>query len=203
MPITQTFADGTTFTSTALELDELGGMLQDVLANLLGVNVATDADAYSKVRLAWKDQPAPVFGIDSVTIQLTEADDHYAIRRERRLAQRNDTTLDATYHSTRVWSIRLIFYGPNSYRRAHMMRTALRLPTVHDALAASNVYLVPAIPAPVRSPELISAQWWDRSDLALTAYEGVADTVTVAAMASAEVLVYDETGLQADIQASA
>jgi hypothetical protein len=194
-----TFPDGSVLTSSALAPGDLNQIVQSLVIQILGINPATDAKAYSKVRIGWIAQPA--FGItdDVCTILCTESDDEYDRIRDRQVQPNTSGSVYLADTFTRVWQARLTLYGPNSFDHARLIKSALTLDWTHDALAASNLYLVTGLPATQRVPELFEGQWWERSDMEFKLNEQISESLTCAAIASSEVVLYSERGEQADL----
>jgi hypothetical protein len=61
----------------------------------------------------------------------------------------------------------------------------------NDALNLANLFPVSDPVEPVRTPELINAEWWERCDFALTLYENVTETIEDGKVTSVEIKVYD------------
>jgi hypothetical protein len=200
---TDTFANGQQLTTTALLDSEFAGLLQDVVLSVLNIS-PTDADAYSKVRVAWKVPPAWDISEDICSIQVSEIDGDYNRVRDRRyLAQSALTTILQIDKYTRIWQASFIFYGPSSGDHARLLRSSMKLDFTHDALLASNVVLTGKVGAATRAPELFEGQWWERSDVRLEFYELITETLSVPTIASTEILLYNSKGLQADIEITA
>ena len=183
--------DGSTLTSSALTSIAMSEIMQQLTAQMEGINPITQASAYEKVRLDWQTQGQPAYAIteDIAFLQCFEEDDQYNRIRDVQISTASNSTITLTTTYQRVWRIKWTFYGPNSFDRARLIRTALFADVFHDALGQSDLYLVTDIAAPTRMPELINEQWWERSDFSIQLNEGVAETLTAPSMASVEFLL--------------
>ena len=88
-----------------------------------------------------------------------------------------DITLTQSWNYTRVWTIRLCAYGPNSYDHLRAVRSAIMQEYFCDLLAEGMLFPVPDAPPPIRAPELFNAQWWERADMNFDMYEWVTETI--------------------------
>ena len=202
MPTVSTFSNGQVLTSSALTQDDLNKLLQTLALSILGIDPATDPKAYSKVRVAWKGVPAWRITDDICSIKTTEKESEYNLIRDRKIAA--DTSAAVTVIDTyqRDWQAVFVLYGPTSFDHARLIKSALLSDGMHDTLAASTLYLIPELTATKRAPEFFQGQWWDRSDTTATFSEGVTESLVVDSIASAELLLYSERGLAADLTIS-
>lgn len=200
---TRTFSNGDTLTSTALTYNDVNVAIQAMTLNVLNLNPATDAKAYSKVRIGWIAQPTFGRDEDICTIRVTESDGGWTVR-DRKVDVNDGSTVKLVDTYVRVWSAAYSFYGPTGFDNARLLKSAVRMDWNHDQLAEAGLYLVSEVKPTTRAPELFEGQWWDRSDCVLTFNELVTETITAASIASAEVLLYSQLyGRQADITAQA
>ena len=201
---TTTYPDGTALVSSALTIDEVNRLYQALTCQMLGIDPVSDPLAFSKVRLDWQRKGQPAYGInDNVTfLRLTEEDDEYDRIRDVSYVTNEDTSVSKVVTFTRVWRCSWSCYGPASFDAARLLRSGLlEVDFVHDILATSNLYLLTDIAASVRAPEEEDGQTWERTDIYAKFNEGVVETLgPVATIASVEVLLYDESGLEADLQ---
>ena len=154
------------------------------------IAIDSDANAFSKVRVAWQNQPAWKSPQDDiVTVMAVVTDDKYNRIRDVSVAPNDDTTILETTNYTRAWEMRFSIYGPNSVDNARLIKSNSRLPWFRDILSASNLYLVPNDADPIGVPENFNQQWWDRSDYRAKYYEAVQETITQQTVASAEVIL--------------
>ena len=93
MPST-TFPDGSTLVSSALAPAALNALLQTLTCQMLGIDPASDALAYSKVRLDWPTGGQPAFAItdDVAFLRTTEEDDQYNRIRDKQISPNNSTS---------------------------------------------------------------------------------------------------------------
>jgi hypothetical protein len=203
MPTSSTFTNGQTLVSSALSEDDLNKILQALTLNVLGIDPASDTLAYSKVRVGWIAQPAFARTDNVVSITVTEEDGDYNKIRDRKYSANDASSVQQTDTFTRIWEARWQFYGPNGFDHARLLKSALTLSFTHDTLLASRLALVTRFPATTRAPELFEGQWWQRSDLKLSLYELVTETLVVNNITSAEVLVFNAHGQVADVKAPA
>ncbi len=199
---TYTFSNGQTLVSSALAQGDLNAIVQTLTLGVLGINPATDALAYSKVRIGWIAQPAWAITDDVCSITATEQDADYNRILDRRYAWNDSASVRQNDTYTRVWQVKWVFYGPNGFDHARLLKSSMRLDFTHDTLLASNLTLTGNIPATMRAPELFEGQWWDRSDVKLSFYELVTESLVVNSIASVEIKVYNKTGLVDDLTVS-
>jgi hypothetical protein len=194
--------NGQVLVSTGLTPPTLLAALQLLSAQVVGLNPQGDGDsAYAQVRVDWQPAGQPAWGIndDIVALAAYVIDDEYSAIRDCDYAPNDTTTVRATYSYTRVWQARWHFYGPQCFPRAQLMQDSLLIDWGHDALAASNLYLVEA-GRPQYVPELFQGQWWQRADLSARFNESVTVTVLDGTIASAEVIGVTERGTVLDVQ---
>lgn len=201
---TTNFPNGQALISSALTAQAMSTLFQTIALQMLGIDSTTDTHAYSKVRINWPTtgQPGGLITDDICYIEAKEVDDDYGMIRDAQFPANDDTTTNVTFTYTRVWEIRFVLYGPNSYDNARVIRSAVLLDFSHDFLAESNVYLVPDTPSPRRVPYEFNSQWWERTDLRLKFNEGVTETTVVTSGASVEIKLYNESGQVADFTVS-
>lgn len=93
-----------------------------------------------------------------------------------------------------------MFYGPNSFDHARLMRSAIFTDYFRWQLRPFSMYPVAPFDNPLRVPEVINGQWFNRSDMRGLIYEQVTETRTVNLVASVPVVVNDANGTLADIE---
>src|SRR6185312_16401462 len=95
---TTNFPNGQSLASTALTPKALLTILQQLTVGILGINPATDPQAYSKVRIDWPPQGQPGWGIDEdrCFLSAVEADESYSKYRDVAWKQNNQTSLQQT-----------------------------------------------------------------------------------------------------------
>jgi hypothetical protein len=132
--------------------------------------------------------------------------DPYDLIRDRAcipVAESSPPVVTERWTYTRSWDIHWTLYGPNSTDNARAIKSALFMDYFTDALAGSQLFPVPDFPEPMRVPELIDAQWFDRSDFSIIAYEFVIETIIDQTVASVEVILNTEEGVAADFTVTA
>lgn len=159
------------------------------------IAIGSDPNAFSKVRVAWQNQPAWKSPQDDVvTVMGVVVDDPYNRIRDVMNAPNDETTITETTNYTRAWEMRFSVYGPNSVDNARLIKSCSRLPWFRDIVSASNLYLVPNESDPIGVPENFNQQWWDRSDYRAKYYEAVQETITQQTVATAEVILEAANG---------
>jgi hypothetical protein len=153
------------------------------------------------VRQEWPSEGQPGFDkTDNVTfLRAVEIDDWYNKVRDQGVEPNDATSAVLVTEYTRVWRVSWNLYGPDSYQRATLLKSALQLDFIHDSLQAFNVYLMPEIGNPRRFRELERGQWWERTDIDIEFYEQVNEGIVAQTVASVEVQVLDDDGLQLDL----
>jgi hypothetical protein len=163
-----------------------------------GSPAAFTNDDYYHVRVDWPTGGAPSWKVteDIAFIQVAEDDD--PVNRQREV-ENTDTVDDLVLNEkttyTRVVSLNLIFYGPNSFENAQTVRDGVFRDTYRFLLTQEKIYLIPDIVSPRRAPEQFASQWWERVDLELRFNEGIEKNLGISTIESAEILIYNEEGL--------
>lgn len=155
-----------------------------------------------KVRHAYAPQGQPSFTQDEtvVFLYLTETDN--PINRQRDIIYlKNDATsaIQSTFY-TRVMQCAWTVYGPTAYDVAENIRYQILTPDIRATLASSDVFPVPDISAPIKAPELRSANWWQRADLTVQFNVGTLRNTTIPVLAGAYIKVVTKEGIQRTIQ---
>lgn len=168
---------------------------------MLGIS-PTDAARYGKARVGWQTtgQPGWLITDDVVFNREAEVDDDYNRVRDFHYQNKDAAALVEVTLYTRVWAVFWTLYGPNSFDRARMIRSALFTQAGHDLFAGVNLFLVTDVGAPVRAPELFGSQWWERVDLEAQFNEQVAEAPLVGTAASVEIILENEQGVQRDFE---
>lgn len=181
---------------TPLTPDTVQALFQTATIAALQLPYTTDPispldPVYGLVRIGWQQQGQPTQKIteDITYLRATEEDEDINRTRDFEYVDSGNDTEDVveltTY--TRVWKIFWTIYGPNSFDRARMLRSALLSYNVHDLLAASNLYLVTSVAAPRRVPELRNGQWWERVDFEARFNEGTVEAPLVPTATSVDI----------------
>ena len=160
--------------------------------------------SFSQVRVDWQTQGQPAWPINSdlCFLRAVEVDDFYNRIRDVETIYNDDETVTLLTTYTRVWRVFWMLYGPNSFDRARILRSALFGQTSHDFLAASQLFFMTDPAAPVRVPELRDGQWWERVDFTAEFNEAVYETETAGLVKSVEIVVEDSSGTLADVTVS-
>lgn len=176
---------------------QLETAIQGFTCTLLGVDI-TDKVALAGVRLSWQTQGQPFGnnpGVNVVFIRAVPEDSLYDRVRDRitvpnPASEDNSSVLYQDLY-TRVWRIYWVFYGPDSFDRARVVRSALYQQANHDILALSSLYIAGPITAPIRLPDQSNGQWWERTDFSVLMNEFVVEQTEVSTVESVEILVND------------
>jgi hypothetical protein len=188
---TQTpYPNGQVLVSSALTIAQINTLLQSLTCGMIGINPPD----YSQVRIDWPTTGQP-FGVlpsqDVCFLSCLLQDVDYNKIRNRTYSGTGPVTETWTY--TRGWRIAWTLYGPNSTDRARQIWSATFMDYFNDQLNLSNLFPVPDPAEPVRAPELLNAEWWERCDFAITMYENVTETIEDGAVESVEVKVYESS----------
>ena len=193
-PTVTPYPDGTELTSTALTQSAIDTLVQVLTCGMIGITPPDD----SLVRISWPLEGQPfVDSTDDVCFLrcVTEDEPYDKLRdRTRVVTTPSPPPAPVTYvwTYTRVWRVQWTFYGPSSTDRARAVRSALFQDYFADQLAASQLFPVPDPAAPVRLPEQMNAQWFERVDFGISMYEFVTETIAVPTVASVPVVIKSE-----------
>jgi hypothetical protein len=114
-----------------------------------------------------------------------------------------DTSLiDRTTKYVRNLRISWQCYGDDAFEWADTLRIMLFDPTIKNLFAAQGISLVTDVPAPVFIPEPIGGQWFHRYDINADFNQLVTAASTVSAVASAEVIIESEKGVESECSVS-
>jgi hypothetical protein len=199
---TTTFPNGQALVSSALTPDGFLGIMQPLVAQILGFDPTADPNkAFKAVRIAWQQEGQPGWDIaeDACALYVTPVNDPYGRVRDGQFKSRDAVSLTRQMGFTQVWNLHATVLGPNCQDRARLIVSAFSLDWVHDALAASNLYAIADWPRPVYVPELFQGQWWKRTDVDLKFNEMVNESLTVPSAAGVDVALLKDTGPAAEI----
>ncbi len=185
-----TYPNGQVLTSTALTVQQINIIIQQLTCGMLGINPVDP----SKVRVSWQSQGQPDVALpneDSCYVTCVLHDVEYSRIRDRTALGDFTAPVEETWVYTRGWRIAWNLYGPNSLDRSRMIHSALFQDYFNDALAASNLYPVSDFAEPVRLPIEHNAQWYDSSTFSCVVYEEVRETILSPTVTSLEIKVYD------------
>lgn len=169
-------------------LSQLQGVLQSVTSTI------TELDG-KKVRIAFQaqGQPARLINEDIIYLSIRQADNPYDKQRDF-IYNADYERMDIYY--TRVMECQWYCYGPNSFDYADEIRNGILLDDIRNVLRLEDVFPITGIASPDRVPYLFDGQWWERSDLRVLMNVLTLRTSTTPFFEGAEVLLYDEEGLQ-------
>ena len=200
---TTNYPDGSVLTSSALTLDAINTILQQLTLGMVGQPVTPDNDF---VRIAWQTEGAPFNEVDEDRIYLKcvfDPVDPYSKSRDRVNLVNDETTITEQWNYTRVWHIKWVCYGPNSADLARAIWTAMFQDYFTNALEGSQLFPVSDFDEPQRAPELMNGQWMDRCDFKADMYECVTETISRQTAISVETILEDASGVLADFTTSA
>lgn len=198
MSTTTTYPNGQVLTSSALTLAQINDIIQQLSLGMMGKAVS---DSNDFVRIAWPTQGAPF--IDDATVDIcylkcVPVDDPYDKIRDRTNEAADDPNLEEQWSYTRVWKISWILYGPNSTDNARALRSALYQDYFTQALQNSQLFPMSEFPQPVRTPELLDGQWFERVDFSCEMYEFISETILRQTVLSVETIIQNKDGVVAD-----
>ena len=181
-------------TSSALTPVGIESLFQPLIARVLGFVIEDDpAGAFSAVRIGWPVEGHPGWDIDEdvCVIRATLDDEPFARVRDDFLEEDASPSGDLVKRMgfTQVWRMHFTLYGANCADHARLILSAVTLDWVHDVLAASSIYRIPAAARPVYLPENFQGQWWKRADLELQFNESVEESLTVSSATGVDVTV--------------
>lgn len=192
-------------------LNELNIIFQELILEMLrhektGSPAAFADDVWSAVRIAYPTEGAPAWEIDENVVFIRVTEDDQPINRQREDVLSDDFVEDAvnvatTY--TRVLQLNLVIYGPQSFDNAQTIRDGFFAEEYRIQLRGENIYPIPDIPAPNRAPEKFQGQWWERVDMEVLFNEKISKNRLIGYIESAEIGVYDNTGLVDTAEAEA
>jgi hypothetical protein len=197
-----TYPDGTILVSDALTLDQINSFMFALTQQALGQPVDPNSGL---IRIEYPADGAPFAQNDQDVCYLScmSENDPYNRIRDRVDSPNDEQFLTETWTYTRSWRIHWCFYGPNSMDSARMLRSAMYQDYFTNQLQDEQLFPVSDIPEPVRAPEIINKQWFERVDLNVEMYEFVTETISRQTVLSTEVIVEVPTAKIADITVEA
>lgn len=155
---------------------------------------------FMPVRKSWPTKGAPAWKIDEDVcfFQVTEQDDMINRQRHSLYNPKDNDNVIKTTVQTRVIRVSWIFYGPNSFDNAFILKNAL-FEAVKENLNQNELYLIPNITSPRRAPELFSGQWWERVDFEALFNERIKLESNIPYIKSAEFKIIDQRGEETDV----
>jgi hypothetical protein len=189
-----TYPNGQVLTSTALTDDQVQKIFQTLTSGLLGMNPPD----YSKVRVDWQTEGQPFQNAPEQVVYVaatTEDEEYTRIRNKTQAPIVAGGFSQDTYTYTRGWRVAWTAYGPNAVDWTRAIKSGTFMDWFNWTLNQSNLYPIPDPPEPVRAPEEINGQWFNRSDFYLLLYENVTETILTPLVKSVEVQVYTDKTL--------
>lgn len=192
-----TYPDGSVLTSSALTIAQANTIMQQLSLGMIGQTVSSTNSA---VRIQWPTAGAPFSDVsdDVCYLKCVPVSDPYDRIRDRFNLTDDASHLEEQWNYTRAWRMTWCFYGPNSTDLARALRSALYQDYFTNALQLSQLFPVSDFPEPMRAPELIDGQWFERVDFSADIYEFVTETITRQTVLSVETIVNDNSGVVAD-----
>jgi hypothetical protein len=183
--------------------DTLMDLVYDVTVLALGLD--SDSNPQNILPMNPMNSPAGLTdpSNDFAFYRITLTDDQY----NRQMDVTNDgdagdpTTINRTTKYVRPLRIKWMCYGVDAMEYSDTIRIMLYDPAVKALLAAQGITLVPNIPSPQPAWEPKGGQWYQRYDLHADFYQLVTLQSEIPVIASDEVIIYDEKGEVADINA--
>jgi hypothetical protein len=174
---------------TILTLNELGDLFYDLTIAMIG--------AEADVRRTWSTYGAPAFEVtENVTFyKIYDVESTMTkLREDEYLVSGSPDTwyLETSY--TRTLEVKWIFYGPDSWDRARMVRDGLYFQENRNILSLRNIYVVPQFDPAKRVPELFQGLWYERMDLTVQFNELVTISREIPYIESVEIGLYDGSG---------
>lgn len=196
------YPDGTTLTSTALTVAQINALMVPLTMGMLGFAADTSSPL---VRIEWPSQGAPYQDIadDVCYIRCVPKDDPYDRIRDRANVAAVDPNIEEIWNYTRAWAVRWCFYGPNSTDRARALRSGLYQDYFTEQFSLSQLFPVSDFPEPMRAPELIDGQWFERCDFEAEFYEFITETILRQTVVSVETIIDGANGQIADFTTTA
>ncbi len=199
-PTVTNWPDGSVLSSTALTDGVASQVLQAMTAQALGITGTPNQQ--QKVRVAWQVQGQPFENVntDICYVFMVERGGLYDQQRNEIPGTQTTTQIQLIQTYTRIWECRWHFYGPNSFDNARLVRSAIFTDYFRWQLQPFGLFAVAPFDVPLRVPEVINGQWFNRSDMRGLFYEQVTETRSVNIVASAEIVVNDASGTVADFE---
>lgn len=194
MTTSTTYPNGQVLQSSALTVAQINAIMQPLTCGMLGLPLPTanQPAGYAAVRIDWPTQGQPFSPLpnqDVCFLSCLLEETPYNKVRNKSLSGAGPVTETWTY--TRGWRISWTLYGPNSTDRARQIWSATFMDYFNDVLNLANLFPVSDPVEPIRAPELINAEWWERCDFSLSLYENVTETIEDGQAISVEIKVYD------------
>lgn len=201
----KTYANGQVLVSSALELSAINTVIYSLTLGMLGLPVV-DNSALVRIEYAKEGQPfIPSPDVDTCFVRCMTQDGGYdKLRDVIEIVDPDDELKDKSdQRYTREWVIHWCFYGPNSTDNARAVRSALYQEYFTDQLAVANLFPESDFSIPVRVPENIDGQWFERVDFEAVMYEFIIESLLDNTVKSVEVKLNTPIGQVADFTVTA
>lgn len=190
---------------TVLTMVQFEDLIQAVTVDILGW-ADLSPSKNNDVRIGWLNAPAFKRSENIVFLKGTEQEGQYNKQRDvisvDRVVSVSPPISMVTQRTgyTRIMQVDYLIYGSDSYENAQAIRDGMFSPDIRYRLANQNLYLIPNMEAPKRSPELFATQWWERTDLTISFNELVIREPEVNPIDSAEVITQSDVGILSDVE---
>lgn len=201
-----TFTNGLGFSSSALDVPGIETIFQALLLQIFGITVdpKNPSGAWSQVLVGWQQQGQPTWLITEDKCIVTAYplnDEDFGKVRDQVITANNDVSVGQQMMFTRVWRIHFTLYGPNCFKRASLIVSAMSLDWVRQILenppnTASHLYMLAKFDQPTWNPENFQRQWWPRTDLDLRFNEQVGESTTVSSAVSSQITLITDQGTE-------
>lgn len=183
---------------TILTLKQIEDIFWNLSCTLIGLNPANPGSA-DKVRIAWPEDGAPAWRIteDVIFLSVVPVNNPYVLQRDTEYGSGILDVIPEVTAYTRVHLVKWVLYGPNSYDKAEMVRNGLY--KSKSVLGKSNLYLLPTMDPPIRTPELFNGRWWQRVNFQAVFNEKVTRNETVPYLKGANIRIKTEEGVTQNV----
>lgn len=168
-------------------LKELNDFFRAMVLAMLGI-APKSKQGQNFVRFTWPADGQPAWKIDEDVCFASIVPVDSDMERQRNYSYDGKNELQKDYR-TRELLLSLVFYGPNSWEYAYLIRNKVLHPCWVEQFRINKLGLISDSLSLTRVPELYNKQWWERCDLTMGIYQYTEDTFAQPAFASAEVVV--------------
>ena len=154
------------------------------------------------IRFSYQPNSAPFFeqGQDGVYIYVSPMESDVGKFRDITYGELpGNVSVEESIVYTRVIQCQWTCYGPNAYDTAVTIRDGILSESVRRTFSRSRVYPNPRIQTPIRTPESVNSQWWERADIKVLFNVGTEKTAPIPTMSGAVIRLHNEDGLQRTI----
>lgn len=154
------------------------------------------------VRRSWPTFGAPAWEVtdDVIFYKIFDVPSSMSVLREDVFSQDGspeDGNMETSH--TRTLQVNWLFYGPNSWTNADLMRNSVYYQEIRDILSVYQMYLVPDFDPPRNMPELFQGLWYERWDLSVNYNEMIRINRPVNNIESVEIVLSDKSGVREEI----